>query len=97
MCEEDHEIEWLIDTTSSIHMAITLEYRCDFTVVTNGGQITFGNDSNGTIRGYNILTNDNFSIQRVSYVEGLKHNLICVGKSAKLVIVLNLMMNIATS
>ena len=30
--------------------------------------------------GYGVLTNGNFSIRRVAYVHGLKHNLISVGQ-----------------
>lgn len=47
------------------------------------GHVTFRNNANGTIRGYGVLTTGNFSIQRVVYVEGLKHNLIGVGQLCK--------------
>ncbi|XP_023756124.1 uncharacterized protein LOC111904606 [Lactuca sativa] len=81
--KEDHELEWLIDSACSLHMTGMLEYLCDFKAVTNGGHVTFGNDANITIQGYGVLTNGNFSIQRVTYVEGLKHNLISVGQFCK--------------
>lgn len=58
-----------------------VEYIHDFYAATNGGHTNFGNDSNGTIRGYSVLKNEKFSIQRVAYVEGLKHNLVSVKKT----------------
>ena len=42
--------------------------------------MTFGNDQHGEILGYGILTNGEFTIRRVAYVHGLKHNLISVGQ-----------------
>ena len=60
-----------------------LEYLRDFRPICNGGNVTFGNSANGVIRGYGVLTTGNFSIQKVAYVEGLKHNLISVGQLCK--------------
>ena len=42
----------------------------------DGGRVKFGNISLGTIRGYRMITNGEFSIRKVVYVEGLQHNLI---------------------
>ena len=55
-----------------------LEYLRDFKPIQKGGHVTFGNDENGIILGYGILTNGEFTIRRVAYVHGLKHNLISV-------------------
>lgn len=60
-----------------------LEYLIDFKGVTNGGNICFGNDANGTIRGNGSLTTGNLPIQRVAYVQCLKQNLISVRKICK--------------
>lgn len=60
-----------------------LEYLPDFKAVTHGDHVIFGNNENGTIRGYGVLKNGNFSIQRVAYIEGLKYNLITVGQLCK--------------
>ena len=60
-----------------------LEYLRDFRPICNGGNVTFGNNANGIIRGYDVLTTGNFSIQKVAYVESLKHNLISVGQLCK--------------
>lgn len=40
-------------------MTRRLEYFHDFWAATNGGHVTFGNESNGMIRGYVVLTNGN--------------------------------------
>ena len=79
ICEEEHEIKWSIDSSCSLHMTGVLEYLCNFKVVSHGGHITFWNDDNGKIQLDGVLTNGNFSIQRVAYVEDLKLNIICVG------------------
>ena len=44
----------------------------------NGGKVKLGNNSLGEIKGYGMITNGEFSICKVAYVEGLQHNLICV-------------------
>lgn len=56
-----------------------LEYLRHFRPITGGGHFTFGNDANVIILGFGVLTSRNFSIQRLAYVDGLKHNLIIVG------------------
>ena len=55
-----------------------LDFLREYKLCSNGGYVTFGNDTNGIIRGHDILTNGNFSKQRVAYVAGLKDNLISV-------------------
>lgn len=95
ICKEEEEEEWLIDSACSLHMTGRLEYLLDFRQINSSGLVTFGNNENGIISGYGVLTMGSFSIQRVAYVEGLKHNLI--SNYAKLVIGLSLIVSIATS
>ena len=52
------------------------EYRS----LANGGNVKFGNNSFGTIKGYGMITNGDFTIRKVAYVEGLQHNLISVSQ-----------------
>ena len=78
MCKEEQEKEWLIDSVCSLHMTGRLEYLRDFRTISGGGHVTFGNNANGTIRGYSVLNMENFSIKWVAFVEGIKHNLISV-------------------
>ncbi|TLX67722.1 hypothetical protein E9993_23260, partial [Labilibacter sediminis] len=56
------------------------EYLRDYRTINAGGYVTFGNNSNGLIKGYGSITNGSFTIKNVAYVEGLKHNLVSVGK-----------------
>ena len=52
------------------------EYRS----LANGGNVKFGNNSFGTIKGYGMITNGDFTIRKVAYVEELQHNLISVSQ-----------------
>ena len=78
LCAEQQDIEWMMDSACSLHMTGRLDYLRDFMPVSEGGFVTFGNDANGKIMGYGVLTNGNFTIRRVAYVHCLKHNLISV-------------------
>ncbi|KAI3790916.1 hypothetical protein L2E82_04347 [Cichorium intybus] len=77
---EEQDDEWLIDSACSMHMTGRLEFLRGYREFSFGGYVTFGNDANGIIKGYGVLTNGNFTIQKVAYVLGLKHNLISVGQ-----------------
>ena len=52
----------------------------EFRSLPNGGNVKFGNNSYGTIKGYGMITNGDFTIRKVAYVEGLQHNLISVSQ-----------------
>ncbi|KAI3510079.1 hypothetical protein L1887_25606 [Cichorium endivia] len=43
-------------------------------------KIRYGNNVTGEIKGYGIISNGEFSIHKVAYVEGLQHNLISVSQ-----------------
>ena len=45
-----------------------------------GPSVTFGDDSQGRTEGYGVLSNGPITFRRVSYVNGLKHNLISVSQ-----------------
>ncbi|KAL4573036.1 hypothetical protein LXL04_019829 [Taraxacum kok-saghyz] len=74
----EKEATWYIDSGCSLHMTGRLDFLREYKLCSNGGYVTFGNDTNGIIRGHGTLTNGYFSIKRVVYVAGLKHNLINV-------------------
>ncbi|KAI3510729.1 hypothetical protein L1887_17862 [Cichorium endivia] len=57
-----------------------LEFLRDYREVNHRGYEKFENDANGIIKGYGVLTNGNFTIQRVAYVLGLKHNILSIGQ-----------------
>ncbi|KAI3510737.1 hypothetical protein L1887_17870 [Cichorium endivia] len=77
---EEQDDKWLIDSACSMHMTGRLELLRDYREVNFGGYVTFGNDANDIIKGYGVLTNGNFTIQKVAYVLRLKHNLVSVGQ-----------------
>ncbi|KAL7609650.1 hypothetical protein Lser_V15G12999 [Lactuca serriola] len=52
----------------------------EFRSLKDGGCVKYGNNSYGTIKGYGMITNGDFSIQKVAYVEGLQHNLMSVSQ-----------------
>ena len=52
----------------------------EFQALKDDGCINYGNKSYGTIKGYGMITNGDFSIRKVAYVEGLQHNLISVSQ-----------------
>ncbi|KAI3729562.1 hypothetical protein L6452_18223 [Arctium lappa] len=44
------------------------------------GNVRFGNDHYSPIRGYGDIVKDNITIKKVSYVEGLGHNIFSIGQ-----------------
>lgn len=54
------------------------EHLRDFRKLENVGVAKFRNNQKCKVKGYKKITNGNFTIKRVAYVEGLKHNLISV-------------------
>ena len=52
----------------------------DFRSLENGGVVKFGNNHKCKVKGYGKITNGNFTINRVAFVEGLQHNLISVSQ-----------------
>ncbi|KAI3510746.1 hypothetical protein L1887_17880 [Cichorium endivia] len=53
---EEQDDEWLIDSACSMHMTGRLEFLRDYREVNFGGYITFGNDANGIIKGYGLVS-----------------------------------------
>ena len=52
----------------------------EFRSLKDGECVKYGNNSYGTIKGYGMITNGDFTIRKVTYVEGLQHNLISVSQ-----------------
>ncbi|XP_023734319.1 uncharacterized protein LOC111882200 [Lactuca sativa] len=74
--DEQFDDEWYIDSGWSLHMTGRKEEQREFGSLKDGGSMKYGNNSYGTIKGYGMRTNGDFSIRKVAYVEGLQHNLI---------------------
>ena len=71
---------WYVDSGCSKHMT---GFKDDFKVLElkDGGEVTFGDNSKGLIRGKGVIgKNDSSSIHNVLFVDGLKHNLLSVSQ-----------------
>ncbi|KAI3665057.1 hypothetical protein L6452_43674 [Arctium lappa] len=45
-----------------------------------GGSVTFGDNKKGQIKNYGVIANGDIDVNRVAYVDGLKHNLLSVSQ-----------------
>ncbi|KAJ9541715.1 hypothetical protein OSB04_028221 [Centaurea solstitialis] len=65
---------WYLDSGCSKHMTGNKHVLVDFKEEA-GPSVKFGGEGRGITRGYGTLTNGKTAFRRVSYVEGLTHNL----------------------
>ncbi|GJX02808.1 hypothetical protein Tco_0188724, partial [Tanacetum coccineum] len=72
-------ILFIVGSGCTKHMTGNLKLLCNF-VEKYLGTIHFGNDQFAPILGYGDLVQENITINRVYYVEGLNHNLFSVGQ-----------------
>nr|XP_043638062.1 uncharacterized protein LOC122609068 [Erigeron canadensis] len=70
---------WHLDSGCSKHMTGCKSLLCSFRT-SAGPSVTFRDDSQGRTKGFGILSNGPLTFRRVSYVNGLKHNLISVSQ-----------------
>lgn len=70
---------WYIDSGCSRHMT-EFKHLLHNYIERPGGTVSFGNKSTSFVRGYEMLTNGNITIQKVLYVDGLGHNLFSISK-----------------
>ncbi|KAI3697634.1 hypothetical protein L6452_30729 [Arctium lappa] len=70
---------WYLDSGCSKHMTERKELLTNFTEKFCGN-VRFGNDHYYPILGYRDIIKDNLTIKKVSYVEGLGHNLFSIGQ-----------------
>ena len=70
---------WYLDSGFLKHMTGRKELLSNF-VDKYGGTVRFGNDHFAAILGYGDLVLDKLTIRKVSYVEGLGHNLFSIGQ-----------------
>ena len=80
MCDEQYHAKWYIDSGCSRHMTGRKENLRDYRSLENAGVVKFGNNHKCQVKGYGKVTNGNFTVNRVAYVEGLQHNLISVSQ-----------------
>nr|GEZ33702.1 integrase, catalytic region, zinc finger, CCHC-type, peptidase aspartic, catalytic [Tanacetum cinerariifolium] len=82
-CDADleiiHLILFIVDYRCTKHMTGNLKLLCNF-IEKFLETVHFGNDQFAPILGYADLVQENVTINRVYYVEGLNHNLFSVGQ-----------------
>ncbi|KAL4578457.1 hypothetical protein LXL04_014580 [Taraxacum kok-saghyz] len=78
--DEQYDNQWYIDSGYSRHMTGKIDYLKDFRELQGVGYVKFGNNELAEIKGYGKITNGDFTINKVAFVEGLKHNLISVSQ-----------------
>ncbi|KAI3665167.1 hypothetical protein L6452_43788 [Arctium lappa] len=70
---------WYLDSGCSKHMTGQKDILSNYTEKFCGN-VRFGNDQFSPILGYGDVVQDNVTIKKVSYVEGLGHNLFSIGQ-----------------
>ncbi|KAI3667119.1 hypothetical protein L6452_42167 [Arctium lappa] len=70
---------WYLDSGCSKHMTGQIDMLSNFKEK-YCGSVRFGNDQISPIMGYGDVQHDNVTIKKVSYVEGLRHNLFSIGQ-----------------
>ncbi|KAI3494513.1 hypothetical protein L1887_40762 [Cichorium endivia] len=80
MSNERYDSKWYMDSGCSRHMTGKREYLRDYRTLDDAGNVRFGNNDTCPIRGYGKITNGQFTINRVAFVEGLKHNLVSISQ-----------------
>ncbi|KAI3522308.1 hypothetical protein L1887_11842 [Cichorium endivia] len=80
MSNERYDAKWYMDSGCSRHMTEKREYLRDYRTLDDAGNVRFGNNETCPIRGYDKITNGQFTISRVAFVEGLKHNLVSISQ-----------------
>ena len=70
---------WYVDSGCSRQMTGTLELLSSY-VNKEGSSVTFGGNQKGKIKGYGMIVKGEITVNQVSYVDGLKHNLISVSQ-----------------
>nr|KAJ0202111.1 hypothetical protein LSAT_V11C600325740 [Lactuca sativa] len=77
---EPNDDTWYIDNGCSKHMTGNRNYLRDFKPTQTSQDVTFGNNMTTKTKGYGNITNSNFTIKKVAFVDDLKHNLISVSR-----------------
>ncbi|KAI3700123.1 hypothetical protein L2E82_44740 [Cichorium intybus] len=80
MSNEQYDTKWYMDSGCSRHMTDKREYLRDYGTLDDAGNVRFGNNDTCPIRGYGKIMNGQFTINRVAFVEGLKHNIVSISQ-----------------
>ncbi|KAJ9545110.1 hypothetical protein OSB04_024817 [Centaurea solstitialis] len=77
--KKQHVSTWYVDSGCSTYMIGTLELLSSY-VTKEGRSMAFGGNQKEKIKGYGMIVIGEIIVNQVSYVEGLKHNLITVSQ-----------------
>ena len=80
MRDEQFDSQWYVASWCSCHMTGKKEELREFRCLKDGGRVKYGNNSIREIKGYGMITNGEFFIGKVAYMEGMQHNLISVSQ-----------------
>ena len=80
ICDKQYDEKWYIDSGCSRHMTGRKENLRDYRSLENAGVAKFGNNQKCHVKGFWKITNVQFMVNQVAYVEGLQHNLISVSQ-----------------
>ena len=76
---QGQEHRWYLDSGCSRHMTGSKSLLEDY-VKKTGPAVTYGDNGKGFTKGYGNINCNNVVFQNVSYVKGLKHNLISISQ-----------------
>ena len=75
--KKKHMSTWSVDSGCLRHMTGNKELLSNYKEKLKGS-VTFVDDRKGQIKGYGVIVKGEVGINKVAYVNGLKHNLISV-------------------
>ena len=79
MAGHSKDNEWYLDSGCSRHMTGDRSLLEDV-VEASGPSVTFGDNNKGKTIGYGVIRRGNLTIEKVSLVDGLKHNLLSISQ-----------------
>ena len=94
MQKKQHVSTWVVDSRCSRHMTDTLELLSSY-LKQEGGFVAFGGNQKGKIKGYGMIVKGEIKMNQVSYVDGLKDNLISAVRCVTMVLMCFLKLNSA--
>ena len=77
--KEQEKAIWYLDSGCSRHMTGVKSFLTSFQEQV-GPPVIFGDNAKGNTKGYGTLQLGNVKIERVSFVQGLKHNLLSISQ-----------------
>ena len=79
MGRKEESAIWFLDSGCSHHMTGTKSFLTNYEDK-DGPTVVFGDNNKGATKGYGTLHLGNVKIENVSYVQGLKHNLLSISQ-----------------